>query len=149
MHYRIEQLKYEQVLPLRQKVLRPLLRPEDCVYPEDKEITTFHVGLYYSDQLISVSTMIYQSAKDLNAGCPYRLRGMATEEKYRGQGYGEKVLQAAIDILLSKRCDLVWCNARLKAFSFYERFGFKYQGELFEIPEIGPHKVMYKQLIPR
>ncbi len=149
MHYRIEKISSEIVLPLRQKVLRPLLTPNECIYPEDKEATTFHLGLYYSEQLISVATFIYQSSKTLNGGAPYRLRGMATAEKYRGQGYGEKVLQVGVDILLAKRCDLLWCYARLRAFSFYEKQGFKFQGDLFEIPEIGPHKVMYKQLIPR
>lgn len=125
------------------------MQAKDCIYPEDHEVLTFHVGLTYSGKLISIATFAYEGSKHLSAGCPYRLRGMATDDKYRGQGYGEKVIIFANDILAARRCDLLWCNARLRAFSFYERLGFRYQGDLFEIPDIGPHKVMYKHMIPR
>ncbi|MCH7877748.1 MAG: hypothetical protein IH914_00335 [candidate division Zixibacteria bacterium] len=40
----------------------------------------------------------------------------------------------------------VWCNARQTAFAFYEKADFKYFGEMFAPPRIGPHKVMWKRL---
>ena len=37
----------------------------------------------------------------------------------------------------------LWCNARLIAVPFYERMGLTAVGDLFEMPEIGPHYVMW------
>jgi predicted GNAT family N-acyltransferase len=36
----------------------------------------------------------------------------------------------------------VWCNARVRARSLYERAGFTVVSEEFDVPEIGPHLVM-------
>lgn len=36
----------------------------------------------------------------------------------------------------------LWCNARESAVSFYAKYGWSVEGELFEIPKIGPHYVM-------
>jgi len=99
--------------------------------------------------LVSVASFSYQACPLMNAGAPYRLRGMATDEKYRSQGFGTELINFAQDVLRQKRCDLIWCNARIKAIPFYESLGFHGLGSLFEIPGIGTHKVMYKILNPR
>jgi len=119
------------------------------VNPEDNEASTFHLGLFYKENLVSVASFSYQACSLINAGAPYRLRGMATDEKYRSQGFGSQLMMFAQDYLRQKRCDLIWCNARIKAFPFYESIGFRGVGEIFEIPDIGAHKVMYKILNPR
>ncbi|MFN9985537.1 MAG: GNAT family N-acetyltransferase [Pirellula sp.] len=36
----------------------------------------------------------------------------------------------------------LWCNARESAVSFYAKYGWRVEGEPFEIPKIGPHYVM-------
>jgi hypothetical protein len=41
---------------------------------------------------------------------------------------------------------LAWCNARAGSFGFYERFGFRRDGEPFELPDIGPHYRMFSLL---
>jgi GNAT superfamily N-acetyltransferase len=87
--------------------------------------------------------------QDFSSGFPYRLRGMATDPKYQNQGMGALLLQEGILHLKSIHCDLLWFNARLRAFAFYEKLGFHYHGKIFHMDKIGPHKVMYKHLIPR
>ena len=42
--------------------------------------------------------------------------------------------------------ELLWCDARLEATGFYERLGFKMKGEIYNVPNIGPHKLMYIEL---
>lgn len=138
-----------ETLPLRRKVLRPLSRVEDCVFDRDGEATTFHLGLFHAGRLVSIATFALQSHQDFHAGLPYRLRGMATDEKYRGQGFGGILLRRGIEELRARRCDLLWFNARIKAFDFYRGMGFHFHGELFDLPGTGPHKVMYKHIIPR
>lgn len=139
----------DETLMLRQKVLRPNKSIEDARYPEDEQSTTFHLGLYYENQLVSVLTLAYQACKLINSGCPYRLRGMATDDRYRGQGFGSRLILGAHEILREKKCDLVWCHARVQAFGFYEKAGYSFIGNFFDIPGIGPHKVMYKIINPR
>lgn len=145
----IRQISAQETLPLRHKVLKPHLSREDCVNPEDSEPSTFHLGLFFMSHLVSVVSFSYQACPLMNAGAPFRLRGMATDEKYRSQGFGTQLVIHAQDLLRQQRCDLIWCNARIKAIPFYENLGFRSLGELFELPGIGAHKVMYKILNPR
>lgn len=139
----------QQTWPLRQKVLRSHLRVNECGVPDDATPTTFHLGLFYNQKLIGIASFLLESSPYLNAGLPYRLRGMATDEFYRGQGFGGQLLRFGLHLLKEKGCDLLWCNARLHAFPFYQSMGFQFYGELFNIKDSGPHKVMYKVIIPR
>ena len=145
----VRQIDARETLLLRQKALKPFLSIDECINPEDVEASTFHVGLFFKDKLVSIASFSYQACPLMFAGAPYRLRGMATDEKYRSQGFGREVLVYAQDILRQKRCDLIWCNARVQAIPFYESIGFRGHGNLFELPGIGAHKVMYKILNPR
>ena len=69
----------------------------------------------------------------------WRIRGMAVDEAFRGQRVGIKLVDQVILDLKSKKAESVWCNARVSALGFYEKMGFKKEGELFEITGIGPH----------
>lgn len=149
LQYDVRLIAPHEVLPLRKKVLKPFLSEEECVNPGDDAVTTYHLGLFHSNQLVSISTYMLESHPDFSAGFPYRLRGMATDETFRGQGFGQILLRHGIEFLKEKRCDLLWFNARIKAFPFYERLGFYYHGPLFEMKDIGPHKTMYKVLVPK
>ncbi len=147
--YTIKRITTEQTLPIRQRVLKPHLSQTECVNPGDDLPTTFHFGLFINDQLISIATFLQESHPAFPSGFPYRLRGMATDDSFRGQRLGQKLVSFGVEELRSRCCDLVWFNARERAFPFYERLGFSFYGPLFDIKEIGPHKVMYKHLIPR
>ena len=136
----------DQVLPLRQKVLRPHLSISDSQNQEDRLPSSLHIGIEMNNQIISVGSFYQGRHKDLIAANPYRLRGMATEEKYRGQGWGSELILFAIEELKLRNADLLWMHARIKAFPFYESLGFKFHGDYFEQPISGVHKVMYKRL---
>lgn len=146
-NYKIDLITSEQTLDLRQKVLKPFLSKKECLNPEDLSPITTHFGLFYNEHLISVATIFPASNTNMHCGFPYRLRGMATDIKYQGQGFGGALLMSTIDFLKDKRCDLLWCNARFKAFPFYKSNGFQFSGDMFDLPDIGPHKVMYKRII--
>lgn len=147
--YEIKVITTKKTLPLRQKILKPFLTVEQCINDGDDLPTTIHLGLFYKNEIVSTATFILESHPELSAGCPYRLRGMATDSTVQGQGFGQKLLHYGIEYLRAKRCDLIWFNAREKAFGFYKKFGFLEYGDMFELKDIGPHKVMYKPLIPR
>ena len=145
----IRLISTKESLPLRKKVLKPFLREEECVNPGDDLPTTYHFGLLKSGEIVSIATFILESHRAFFAGHPYRLRGMATDSSVQGQGLGSQLLVYGVEFLRAKRCDFIWFNAREKAFSFYKNLGFLTHGEMFEIKDIGPHKVMYKHIIPK
>jgi hypothetical protein len=149
LHYHISKIPTKYTLELRQKVLKPFLHIQDCVNPGDDLPTTFHMGLFHERKLVGICTFLQEPHPDFSAGNPYRLRGMATDPVYRGQGFGRILLQNGFHQLRQMRCDFLWCNARQRAFRFYETMGLFYHGELFEMDRIGPHKVMYKYMISR
>ncbi len=76
----------------------------------------------------------------------WRVRGMATAPRARGAGAGTAVLTALLDHAAAEGAQRVWCNVRIGARSLYERAGFHVSSEEFELPEIGPHLVMEREL---
>lgn len=127
-------------------VLKPHLMPQECINPGDQNEQTFHLGAYVEKRLAAIGTFEPESFSALPSTKAFRLRGMATHPDCRRQGHARTVVLQAEVILLQRKVDLLWFNARVGAFSFYESLGYKYHGELFELPHIGPHKVMYKYL---
>jgi GNAT superfamily N-acetyltransferase len=144
--FQTKKMELQEVLPLRHRILRPHQTIQDCTFPQDQWPTTFHVGAVSNGQVVSVATFHEEAFAKFPAKLPFRLRGMATETSFQGKGVGRKVLEFGIAELKKRSCDLLWCNAREIAFPFYERMGMKYEGPMFDIPNIGPHKVMYLYL---
>ena len=75
----------------------------------------------------------------------WRVRGMATAPEARGRGAGTAVLDALVSHALAEGATLVWCTARTRARSLYERAGFAVTSEVFEPPDIGPHVRMERR----
>jgi GNAT superfamily N-acetyltransferase len=142
---RVESVTAEAVRPLRLAVLRPHQRPEEMVWPGDDADGALHVGARLDggdDGLAGVATIAPEPHPRAPAPGDWRLRGMATVPEQRGRGIGAALLAACIDHARAHGGRRVWCNARTPARSFYERAGFVAEGDVFELPEIGPHVVM-------
>lgn len=150
IQFEVRRVDYKLTLPLRQKVLKPFLQEEECINPGDDLPSTHHFACYAinseMEKIVSIASFIQEPhpiAPD--AQSPYRLRGMATDIAAQGSGAGALVLNEGMKFLKSQTaCNFVWCNAREKAFGFYQKMGFTTHGEMFDIKDIGPHKVMYK-----
>lgn len=137
----------EQTLDLRSRVLRPGQSIENCQYPEDNNSTTFHVAAIENNRVVCNGTFIQQSHTLFSAAQrPFRLRGMATDPLYQHQGLGRQVIETALLELENRGADLLWFNSRTTAEIFYQKLGFLTIEDIFEIPTVGPHKVMYKWL---
>jgi GNAT superfamily N-acetyltransferase len=105
--------------PLRSKVLRPGQPPEANHYPRDAE--GVHFGLFLGKELRSVVTAHPEDHPAFPGQGQWRIRGMATEEGFRGRGLGKLLLSALLAWGARKGLPLFWCNARESAISFYER----------------------------
>jgi GNAT superfamily N-acetyltransferase len=140
-------IRSKDCIQLRSRILRPGQNIELCHFQEDEFENTLHLGIFINDNIVSVGTFIANSTPLFSElKNPYRLRGMATDLGYQGQGFGRLILQDAEKKLCQRNCELLWCNARESAFSFYEKCGFNSTGEQFDIAGVGPHKVMFKKL---
>lgn len=143
----IEKVEVEDIKELRFKVLWPHKSGvQACEIEPDRFLSTFHIGAWLDNQLVGTSTFIVDINPQFDDEKQYRLRAMATDPSVRGVGVGAKIIEAGIEVLKEKNVHLLWCDARLVATGFYEKMGFEVLGEIYEVPQIGPHKLMYKVL---
>ncbi|MDA9555067.1 GNAT family N-acetyltransferase [Pelobium sp.] len=139
-------LQTVDVLSLRNRILREgKLKDEECVFLNDDATDTFHLGYVKDDQIISTASFHHQNREGFE-GNAYQLRGMATDAAFQGKGYGNQLVNFAIVYLRGQKVNYLWCNARKKAFRFYQNLGFEFISEEFDIPGIGPHKTMYLKI---
>jgi predicted GNAT family N-acyltransferase len=153
---KIQLIESQSTWPLRHAILRPHQNLKDCQYPGDDLPTTFHLGAFQNTKIMGIASVYKEKTNLLTQKNQYRLRGMATSEEVRGQGYARKLIESLEDIVLKRKdadaiysplqSTAIWFNARESAFSFYEKMGYVYLTDLFEIDGIGPHRVMYKIL---
>lgn len=137
----------KDIRPLRNLVLRPNLPIETTYYDLDNDIETFHLASIMDNTIISIGTFYPENDIELQTKNGYRLRGMATHPKFRRKSAATKLMKESFVLLKEKKCDVLWCNARLVAVEFYTSLGFKITGKIFDIPSIGPHYKMYKSVI--
>ena len=134
-----DQIPIAATRPLRHEILRPHQTLAELA--EHEPADAFAVGVFAGGELISVGF----AAPDGNPGS-WRVRGMATAPAARGRGAGTAVLDALVTHARERGATRVWCNARTPALSLYERAGFAVASDEFELPQIGPHFVMERNL---
>lgn len=136
-----------EIRALRYKVLWPHLDgPDACQIPPDTDSDTFHIAALLNNKIVGTSTFIVDINDKFEEKNQYRLRAMATDPDVRGHGLGAKIIESALEELKSMGVKLLWCDARIIATGFYERQNFKIKGQVYQVPKIGPHKLMYKEL---
>ncbi len=130
---------------LRRRVLRagdP--RPEAVCFVGDDRPDTVHLGAFAGTHLVGVATWMVEPVPAVVpglAGRPgLRLRGMAVEPWWQGQGVGRALLAAGMARAHGR---VVWCHARDRAIGFYERAGWQVVGDGFVTEATGlPHHLM-------
>ncbi len=142
--------------PLRQEVLRPGRAVRDCVYPGEDGPRAAHAAALRRDQasggdlvVLAVGVVMPEAPPwDADRVRSWRLRGMASDPRVRGRGLGRRVLDLLVGHVAAHGGGFLWCNARTPALALYERAGFVPRGEVFELPEIGPHLAMWRTVAP-
>ena len=56
---------------------------------------------------------------------------MAVLKVFQGKGFGAKLVKEAENHCVNLNADLIWFNARENAVPFYEKCGYKIEGEIF------------------
>jgi GNAT superfamily N-acetyltransferase len=125
--------------PLRREVLRPHQTLDDLASHEPAGSIAF--GAFDGDDLVAVGLV----GREGDEPGDWRVRGMATKPRARGRGAGTRVLQALVQHAVTHGATRVWCNARTRARTLYEREGFVVASDEFNPPDIGPH---YRMELP-
>ena len=106
---------------------------------DNKDDNSDHIVAYYDDNPIGTTRIRY-----LNDNVA-KIERTSVMQNYRGCGVGKKIIEYAICFLKEKGIEKVILNAQEHAKGFYEKLGFKQDGELFKEANI-PHVSMYKKI---
>lgn len=142
----VREITAAATIPLRHTVLRTNRPVADCNFPGDELPSTFHIGGFDGDQLVTIASVYVEQElqfRHFDPAVQFRLRGMATAASHRGDGFGKAVVASCLNRAWESGCEIFWCNARTSASGFYARLGFEQIAEEFLIPGVGAHKVMY------
>ena len=143
--FSIRQIQAHETQPLRHRVLWPH-KPDvaSCTIDIDLRGDAIHLGAYdAANVLVGVCSLFEMTTPKLNGAKQFRLRAMATAPEVRGSGAGKAIVLEALRLTGGMGADLLWCDARKVALNFYAACGFSTIDEWYEIPIIGPHKLMY------
>ncbi|WP_111627616.1 GNAT family N-acetyltransferase [Larkinella arboricola] len=123
----IRPIRPEETYPLRHEVLWPDKPFAYVMLAEDAD--GYHFGAFRENELLAVISLF---EKDGIA----RFRKFATRPDAQRQGIGSHLLNQVIDKARQLGADKLWCDARLSAAAFYQRFGMEPEGEVFFKDEI-------------
>ena len=124
---------YDEAVALRDAVLR---RPLGRRIADDDlaaEVAQVHFGYFDDGRLVGTASL--QSVGD---GGALKMRQVAVAHEARGRGVGRVLVEACEAYAKTRHTARLYCHARAVAREFYERCGWRVEGEGFE--EVGlPH----------
>lgn len=150
----------DEIIALRKKVLHPHGPVERVIYKSDALQGSAHFVLFHDGKIIGTGTVQPEDESEKVSTSSWRIRGMAVDPEYQGQGLGQKIVAAIIQYVTAYVTDdnaasddhpparLIWCNARVSALNLYQRFGFIAEPGEFIIPNSGPHRRLKLALKP-
>lgn len=139
-------INFEKTYKLRHSVLWPHKSIENCFIDIDQN--GVHFGCYFKDELISIGSFFRMKNEDFPFHLiQFRLRAMATNLLHKGLGAGTTLINFASKFL-KQNCsaDIIWCDARELAVNFYKKNDFEILKGPYDIPIIGKHYLMSKNL---
>jgi len=157
----VDEIDLTDALPLRSKVLRNGMPPEQCTFLQDGTIEALHFGLRENGEIVAIASFYNrplelekippdsEPKKSLPARAGFQLRGMAVTIERQGNGLGKILLEEALKKVVcqwSPRPEYVWCYAVDTATGFYERRGFVSLSDGFEMPYIGLLHTMFRMI---
>ena len=116
----IKEIQPSETLDLRHRILSPNKSVNLIILAE--EDAGQHFGLFQSEKIVSVISLFVEND---NA----QFRKFATETTEQHKGYGSILLNYVIEESVKNNVTNLWCNARLTALGFYEKFGFEVVSE--------------------
>ena len=143
----VERLAFEQVLPLRVRVLRKGTPTTDAHYVEDLAADAVHFGVLRDGEAIATSTWFMKECPEQPGTSAMQLKGMAVDDSLQTSGLGRQLIDAGVAHAQERNAALVWARARDSAIGFYEKCGFTVVGDGFiDGPTDMPHHIVVRSL---
>jgi ribosomal protein S18 acetylase RimI-like enzyme len=142
----IKEITAQETFIVRHPVLRQGKPLESCVFEGDDLSSTHHFGLYTDNHLIGIISLFQKTNAIFVSQKQAQIRGMAVLETHQKQGLGDALVKYCENYCNDNQIDLIWFNARTAAVGFYKKLGYQIVGEPFDIPDVGEHYLMYKEL---
>ncbi|MGF1887175.1 GNAT family N-acetyltransferase [Photobacterium profundum] len=128
----IQQVTWEEALPLRHRVLWPNKSVSFCKVKGDESAT--HYGAFINGELVCVASVYID-------GNEARLRKFATLHEHQGKGIGSKIIEYIVLNLKCLNVRYFWCDARTTALGFYQKFGLEVEGCEFDKSGVSYYKM--------
>ena len=142
----IKKITAFETIMVRHPVLRPGRPIESCHFDGDDLPTTSHFGLFFEGHLVGIISSFEAKNNLFSEENQFQIRGMAVLEQFQKKGFGEALLNYCENEIRMTNGDLIWFNARETALGFYKKSKYEIIGDQFEIPDVGPHYVLFKKL---
>lgn len=108
-------------------------------YSADLDEDAKHLVWIYNDQIAGIASIVPDMKKVGADNINWRLRGMAIDPTYRGNGKGEEFLQAVLDFAKKKNIYPLYGAARQDSTQMYEKLGAIICHKTYEIGDQGSH----------
>ncbi len=151
MNEDLRRASLEEIIALRTRVLRPHFSESQLAnFDGDTDPDTSHFAYERDGEIVGVLTVRIADAPEsvTVSGPSCQIRGMAIAPEFQGQGIGGRLMSFALTRFALQHPEIktAWCNARLSAEDFYARYGWTPTGDVFDVPQIGPHVVMHRPM---
>jgi GNAT superfamily N-acetyltransferase len=143
----VAEIDAQRTHDLRRRVLREGMPDQNVDFAHDRDPGAIHLAALEGERVVAVATFWPEPAPAVidAHGAAVRLRGMAVDPEWQGQGLGRLLMKHAYALLPRRGFDLLWANARDTAIGFYERMGMDVVGEGFVAVGL-PHHVVVRRL---
>lgn len=120
--------RYEQLVELRYKVLLEPLGLKFLDSHRDKEVNYLHIGCIENldDKLIGGLMLVPLDDKNI------RMMQVAVDSKYQGEGVGHELVAYAEKRAQTAGFQTIIMHAMLNVIGFYEKLGYRQDGDIFE-----------------
>lgn len=144
----IREVPLEAVLPLRARILRAGRPPASARSRQDALSETRHLAaISESGEVAGVVTYFVADSQLAPGRRAVRFRGMAVDDVVRGRGVGRALMRELVDRARALGAEIIWANGRDGALTFYERIGFRVEGDGFLDDDMQlPHHVVIAEL---
>jgi len=119
---------------------------EAACFDADGDATARHFGAFVLASGENVGCVSCMRAPHEGADA-WQVRGMATRGDLVRRGIGHALLSFAVAALRAEDGPrLLWCNARTTALGFWQHEGWMVASDVFDIPGVGPHRMVRRVL---
>ncbi len=120
--------RYDELVTLRYKILLDPLGLKFLDSFRDKEVSYLHIGCVESLDDKLIGGLILAPLNDHEI----RLMQVAVDTVHQGEGVGRALVEYAIKRAKEAGYSTIIMHAMLSVVAFYEKLGFKQEGDLFE-----------------